>query len=220
MRITRWVVGPLRTNCYVVESRGEVLIIDPGWHEDLEDLLRYISEKSLDVKSVIATHGHFDHVAGVSVIKRVYNTRFLINERDLLIAARAPEIARLYLGLEIPEIPRPDSFISEGDEMRVGDVSMRVLEVPGHSPGSVALYIERASDTGRPVLFSGDTLFRDSIGRTDIPGASPDRMRESLRRIASLPLETIVLPGHGSATTLGREIERNLYLRQILGLES
>ncbi|MEM4750363.1 MAG: MBL fold metallo-hydrolase [Sulfolobales archaeon] len=215
MRIYRWVVGPLRTNCYMIESLNEALIIDPGWHEGLDDMIRIIRSRSLKLIGFIATHGHFDHIAGVSRLREEFNAEFMIHERDLEIALRAHDIALRYLNIEIPRVPKPDRFIREGDLIRVGDSRIEVIETPGHSPGSVSLIL-RESSSGRLRIFTGDTLFKDSIGRVDIPGASPEMMRESLRKIISLPRDTLVYPGHGAETVLGREIERNNVLRSFL----
>lgn len=218
MKIYKWVLGPLETNCYLIVSGNEALLIDVGWHEDLDDLVNFLRNKSPRSIGVVATHGHFDHVAGVSVIKRLFHTLFMINRKDLVLLENSSRIAREFFEFEIPDPPKPDLFIQEKDVIRVGDIYIEVLEVPGHTPGSIALFIrEDYSDIKKPILFTGDLLFRDSIGRVDFPESSPSEMRESLEKILRLPEETIILPGHGPETTLAREIRENIVLREFLG---
>lgn len=218
--VRRFVLGPLRSNCYLVYSEGEAAIIDPGWHEGLEPLLGIVGKMGLRVNAIIATHGHFDHVSGVTVIKRVLSAPFMIHGGDLELAMTAHRFAYTLTGVEPPQVPEPDTILGEGDAVEVGSLRLRVLEVPGHTGGSIAIYIDRDPSLGveRPVLFAGDTLFRGSIGRVDLPGSAPEKMASSLRRLASLPRDTIVYPGHGPETSIGVEVDSNQYLKAILGV--
>ena len=220
MRIMRIVLGPLRTNCYILSRDDEALIIDPGWHEDIDLVFKEIERNSLNPRYIVATHGHFDHVLGVGFLKRRFSPIFMAHEKDLNMILRAHEIAHRFLGVNAPQVPTPDYFVREGQKIFIKDLVIKVLEVPGHSPGSIALYIDPVeNNVDKPVLFSGDTLFRESIGRIDIPEALPHEMIRSLRKLVNLPRQTIVYPGHGPETTIGHEIRYNEYLRELLGEE-
>jgi len=210
--ILRWILGPLRSNCYIISSGGEAVVIDPGWHEGVEEVVSIARRRSLDVVAIIATHGHFDHVSGVSIIKRDLGGEFMIHEGDYEIAIRAPASALRLTGVEPPRVPEPDRFLREGDAIRVGDIILRIMETPGHTMGSITILTE----TIGMVSFTGDTLFRGTIGRVDLPGSSPKMMRESLRRLARLPRETRIYPGHGPESTIGEELENNQYLQAVL----
>lgn len=186
------------------------MIIDPGGEGD------FISQKVLDLKLepefILATHGHFDHVLGVTELKLAFDIPFLMHKGDLFLLKRTRETAEYFLGPgACPEIPEEldlsslaDSFIKEGDVIKFGREKLGVIETPGHSPGGVSFY-----DKSSGVLFSGDTLFRQGIGRTDFSYASSEELEESLKRLFELPDETAVYPGHGPETTLAAE--RPLY---------
>ncbi|MDM7275450.1 MAG: MBL fold metallo-hydrolase [Thermoprotei archaeon] len=228
-------MSPLRSNCYLLANSGEAVIIDPGWHEGVDEVIRFVEARSLKVKAVLATHGHFDHVSGVSTVKSVFNAPFLIHPADVEIARRAHKSAFRYLGVEPPEIPEPDGGLREDTTIKVGSVELRVMETPGHTPGSVTLIapgevligdllLEAARIASltspafkTPVALTGDTLFKGSIGRVDLPGSSLSDMIVSLRKISMLPPETIIYPGHGPQTTLKEELQGNPHLTMLLG---
>ncbi|MCS7106628.1 MAG: MBL fold metallo-hydrolase [Acidilobaceae archaeon] len=224
--VKRYPLGPLKSNCYVVESGGEVMIIDPGWPEWLDEALKGLK----NVKYIIATHGHFDHVAGVAVAKSLTGALYAIHEKDVELSRRARTAALRYVGVEVPEVPNPDFTVREGDRLELGEVEVRIMETPGHTMGSISLVIpsgifvgdvflasQRAvSMTSFGAVFTGDTLFKGTIGRVDFAHSSAEMMRESLRKLASLPRETMVYPGHGSPTTIGEEVDNNPYLREVL----
>ncbi|MEM0366097.1 MAG: MBL fold metallo-hydrolase [Acidilobaceae archaeon] len=230
--VHRWALGPLRANCYVIVSSGEAIIVDPGWHEDVIDIIRFIDSNKLKIKGIIATHGHFDHVSGVSIVKNYTNAPFMIHEGDLEIARRAHRSAYRYIGVEPPQVPEPDILVSERFTVEIGDVKLRVIETPGHTMGSISivapgevftgdLLLEASRAISRtaydiPVVLTGDTLFKGTIGRVDLPGSSPQSMISSLRKLSKLPLKTIIYPGHGPETTLEEEIKNNQYLRAVL----
>mgnify|MGYP001770622543 CR=1 FL=1 len=231
LEVTRWVLGPLRSNCYLISSRGEAVIVDPGWHEDVGVVVDEVRRRGLKVKAVIATHGHFDHVSGVAIVKRELGAPFAIHEADVGLARRAHRSAYRYLGVEPPEVPEPDILLKEGDVVEVGGVKLRILETPGHTPGSITILGELEAFVGdilmeahramaktyaEPIAFTGDTLFKGTIGRVDLPGSSPNSMIESLRKLARLDPRTIIYPGHGPQTTLAEELENNQYLRAAL----
>jgi len=183
MRVESICLGPLATNCYLVETGGATLLIDPA--EDSARLRSFLAGRRIDF--VIDTHGHFDHVGGNRAV------------RGAIVCCH--EADRPYLEDACPGAPPVDRYLAEGDEIG----GLRVLHTPGHSPGSIVL-------EGDGVLFVGDLLFAGSIGRTDFPGGSPSEMAESLRRIARLPGERAVYPGHGPPTTLERERRTNPFL--------
>jgi len=231
LEVARWTLGPLRSNCYLVSSGGEAIIIDPGWHEDVGVVLDEVKRRGLKVNVIIATHGHFDHVVGVPIVKKELSAPFAIHGADVDIARRAHRSAYRYLGVEPPEVPEPDMLLKEGDTVEVGGVKLRILETPGHTPGSITIVGEVEAFTGdllmeahralsktytEPIAFTGDTLFKGTIGRVDLPGSSPKQMIESLRKIARLNPRTTIYPGHGPPTTLNEELKNNQYLKVAL----
>ena len=191
-------LGSYQTNCYLVWAEGAktCAIIDPGYTPEI--IQAKLQELGLTPDAVLLTHGHFDHVGAVPALAQIYGCGVYIGERDLSLP---------------PEITNGPLFYtktySDGDTVTAGDVTFRVLTTPGHTPGSLCLI---AGDA----LFSGDTLFAGSCGRTDLPGGSVRDMRNSLARLAALPGNYRVYPGHGPATTLNRERQTNPYLQGAL----
>jgi glyoxylase-like metal-dependent hydrolase (beta-lactamase superfamily II) len=187
MLIKTLTVGPIETNCYIVtdeKTRGCV-VIDPG--AEAAVLLNYLEENRLNCHFILLTHGHFDHVGGVRAIADAARCPVRINEKDLALPPFITNGKLCYTDL-----------LKEGATVQVGKLFFTVLETPGHTPGSVCLRCGNA-------LFSGDTLFAGGCGRTDLPGGSAAELRESLKRLAAIPENLTVLPGHGEATTLDRE---------------
>lgn len=195
MKVDKIVVGPLKTNCYCVFSDKEAVIIDPGGNK--EKILKYV--EGYNVRAIIGTHGHFDHVLEAEQVKRIVGAPFLIHRADIDVM----DIFRTYFpGGKTPE---PDGFIDEGDIIRVGNTKLIVLHTPGHSPGSICIY-----DSENKIVFTGDTLFKGAFGRTDLPFSSPQQIFDSLRKIFRLFTDDyVVYPGHGKSTTIGAE--RSLY---------
>lgn len=190
MEIKHVKVGPLRTNTYCLFSANEAVIIDPGG--DPEKIISCIDNK--EVVAIIATHGHFDHVLAVSFLKKKFSAPFYIHKADI-------EIMRLSLEHFGGEFVYPDRLLDEGDTIIFGDSRLLVLHTPGHTPGSICLY-----DPQRTTIFTGDTLFRGYIGRTDFLGGDPNKIFDSLKKIFSLmPDNAVVYPGHGKPTTIGTE---------------
>ena len=184
MHVSSICLGALATNCYLVEVDRTTVLIDPA--EDTEALSSFLRDASVDI--VFLTHGHFDHVGGAWACDRA---EVMMHEMDVR-----------YVDRHYPDHPPIDRYLHEGDGIAAG---LTVLHTPGHSPGSIVLLADGA-------LFAGDLLFAGSIGRTDLPGGSPREMGESLLRIAGLPGDLTVYPGHGEATTLGRERVANPFL--------
>lgn len=207
MLIDRIMVGQLQSNCYIVhdEKSLQAMVVDPGGEPDR--ILRVIRGKKLEVVYIVCTHGHFDHIGGVAEIKEGTSGKIVLHRDDLALYLRASEQAALW-GFNVGRQPAPDIFVAEGDTLRVGDVQFTVFVSPGHSPGGICLF-------GEGVLFTGDTVFAGSVGRTDLPGGSTDDLKKSFSRIMSLPADTRILPGHGGESTVGDEKETNFFMYEL-----
>lgn len=203
------VVSPFETNCYIVgcPETKEGIIVDPG--DEPERILAVVKFHQLKIVAIIATHGHLDHVLAVKGVKEATGAPFLLPELDLPIAKSAHFQARFYNWFAEP-VPEPDRFLQEGQTLTIGLISFQVLALPGHTPGHIALYW--SDESGNRYLFSGDVLFAGSVGRTDLPGGNWEVLQKSLKRLMSLPDETIVYPGHGRKTTIGEERRYNPFV--------
>jgi len=204
-------VGMLDCNCSILgdESTGEAVVIDPGG--DVEKVQRLLDRHHLQVKYIVATHAHIDHVGGVEPLKQASGAELLMHESDLALYQGIATQAE-WLGVPAPAITKVDRVLREGDTVRCGALTLKVLHTPGHSPGSISLYL----DGDRPKVFSGDTLFQGSIGRTDLWEGSPEDILRSIKtRLMILPDDTQVFPGHGAPTTIGEERRSNPYLQQL-----
>jgi glyoxylase-like metal-dependent hydrolase (beta-lactamase superfamily II) len=203
------VVGLFQENCWIVGSRarGEACVIDPG--DEPEEILALARDMGVKITCVLASHAHLDHIMAARAIVEATSAPFLLHAADLPIAEHMPTAARMWLGRDIPPAPPPDGFPTDGQDIEVAGVSLRVLHTPGHTPGSMCLY---AADAG--LLFSGDTLFRESIGRTDLPGGDTDSILRSIAgKLFALPESTRVLPGHMQETTIAHERAHNPFVR-------
>ncbi|MCX7026563.1 MAG: MBL fold metallo-hydrolase [Spirochaetes bacterium] len=208
-RVERLMVGPIGENVYAVESGGIGILIDPG--AEPEGILRFLKMKEISISLIILTHGHLDHTAAIPVLLDTWKAslpKLAIHPLDAgYLGAGAEKTNKalfeainalgFFHGFWKP-LPEPDILLSEGDW--IPGTSMKVIHTPGHSAGSICLY-----DAGSAFLISGDTLFRDGVGRSDGPDSDPRALELSLSRLAALPPETQVFPGHGSRTTIGRE---------------
>jgi glyoxylase-like metal-dependent hydrolase (beta-lactamase superfamily II) len=199
-------VGPLSVNCYIIactQSRDGI-VVDPGG--DVEQIARLVQQHRLKIVTIINTHGHFDHIGGNLQAVSLFGARLLVHQADAPLLARAAEVARNY-GLQGENSPVADEFLSDGMEIRFGTCCLKVLHTPGHTQGGCCLYFEKE----RKVI-TGDTLFEDSIGRTDLPGGSHDQLLESIRsKLFTLPDDVVAYPGHGAETTIGHEKRYNPY---------
>ena len=200
------VVGLFRENCYVVGSRrsGEAVCVDPG--DEPGEILALARDMGVTITRIVCSHAHLDHIMAVGALKEATGAPFLLHADDLALAEQLPATARMWLGQAVPPAPAPDFFVAEGDDVEIAGVSLKIMHTPGHTRGSVCLY-------GGGMLFSGDTLFRGSIGRTDLPGGDfPQIMRSITGRLLDLPDETVVLPGHMLETTIGAERVENPFI--------
>jgi glyoxylase-like metal-dependent hydrolase (beta-lactamase superfamily II) len=198
-------VGPFEANCYVVgsENTGEGMLIDPG--DEADEILGNVAGQKLHISLVVLTHGHIDHIGAVKEVKDATKASVAIHADDAKTLTK--NATGNMLGLSYPAPPAPDRLLKEGDTIKVGDLTFTVLHTPGHSPGSICLY-------GEGVLFSGDTLFREGIGRYDLPGGNYAALMNSLHRLLTLPPDTVVYPGHGPKTTIGTEKKENPFLAE------
>ena len=208
MILRKLVVGPFAANCYIVGSEltKEGMIIDPG--DEAGQILRSVKDGQLDIKFIVMTHGHIDHVGAVKEVKEATGAEVCVHTDDAksISGQEGRLISMLVSGLSYPAPSSPGRLLKGGDSIDLGDLHFGVLHTPGHSPGGICLL-------GNGVLFTGDTLFNCGVGRTDLPGGSYSQLMNSLHtRLMVLPDETIVYPGHGPETTIGAERSGNPYL--------
>jgi len=208
MRIEQLTVGMMQVCCYIIscEATSEAAVIDPGGNED--QILAQCRSQSLNVRYIIATHGHPDHVCGNKRIQEETGAKILMHTDDAIFFWQ-PEVQQYFSMLGLPESPKPDRLVKDGDLITIGREELQVLHTPGHTPGGICLY-------SKPNCFTGDTLFAGGVGRTDFPGGSTQELLNSIRdRLLVLPEETIVWPGHGyggSKSTIGAEAKTNPFL--------
>ena len=197
-------VAPLMTNCYLIGDETEKLcaVVDPGGSPDL--VLAMIERSGLTPRMILLTHGHYDHVRGIpGILARYPDLPVYCHEKDICAAENTTE------SFYLPHTGKNQHTYSEGDKLQLGALTISVLHTPGHSAGSVTLLAD-------DLMLCGDTLFAGSMGRCDLPGGDEDTIFASLRRLASLPGNYKVLPGHGGASTLERERSTNFYMRQAM----
>lgn len=214
VEVRQFVVGPISTNCYAVVSDGVAMVVDPG--AEGARLAEALSD--VEVRLVVATHGHADHVAGVAALAAATGASFAMAAPDVELAMRARR--NHAMGIEYDaDAPRPDRLLSAGDEVGVGSARFRVLAAPGHTPGGIVLLGEgglaASADGGSwGVAFVGDTIFAGTVGRTDLPGGSSATLMRSLSSLREeIPPATHLLCGHGDDTTMSWELSRNPFLR-------
>jgi len=205
------VMGELQTNCYLVwdEKSKEAVVIDAA--DDGVIISEEIEKRGLKLKYILATHGHFDHNLGVLDLKLIFNIPYCASKKDWFLLVRQQETAKHFLKMEIkvPNLKKIDIDLDKEKEIKLGEEVLEIIKTPGHTPGSVCffnlphpLFHKRGV---KPILFSGDTLFKDFRGRTDFKYGSTKNIFISLRKLMKLPEDTIVLSGHGEQTTIGRE---------------
>jgi glyoxylase-like metal-dependent hydrolase (beta-lactamase superfamily II) len=201
------VVGVFQENCWVVGNRrtGEAICIDPG--DQPEEILALARDMGVTIKLIANSHAHIDHVLGVRGVHAATGAKFLLHHQDLDLLRDGFQMSARRFGLDPgQQPPAPDQFVEDGDVVEVAGLQLKAITTPGHTPGSVSYYTEG-------MLFSGDTLFRGSIGRTDMPGGSFDQEMESIcDRLLILPEDTVVLPGHMDETTIQFEKKHNPFV--------
>jgi hydroxyacylglutathione hydrolase len=200
-------VGPLQCNCSVIgdETTREGLVIDPG--DDVEQVLALVHKHHLKIQQIIVTHAHIDHVGGAMKLRAATGAPILLNRNDYALL-KMLDVQAAWIGMPTPGKVEIDQSLGQADMVKTGNLAAQVLHTPGHTEGSICLYFPAESK-----LIAGDTLFAGSIGRTDLPGGSFDKIIRSLHeRVLALPDETTVVPGHGPLTTIGIERESNPFL--------
>ena len=200
-------VGPLQCNCSIIgdETTHEAMVIDPG--DDIGNIVRILDENHLRVKQIVITHAHIDHVGGAMKLKAKTGAPILLNQNDYALL-KMLDVQASWLGMPPPGDVAIDATLAHDQTLTSGNLSANVLHTPGHTEGSVCLYFP-----AKKLLIAGDTLFARSIGRTDLPGGSFEKIIHSLKdTVLALPDETKVIPGHGPTTTIGEEREENPFL--------
>lgn len=204
MIIKKLMVGPFATNCYIVgsESGKEGMIIDPG--AEVNQILSSVKDTGLDIKFIVLTHGHMDHVGALKEAKEAIGADVAIHTDDA--QSLQEQSLGILFGLSCPPPPSPDRLLEDGESINIGDLRFLVLHTPGHTPGGICLL-------GEGIVFSGDTLFNYGIGRTDLPGGSYSQLMNSIQtKLMVLPDSTVVYPGHGPDTSIGAERQGNSFL--------
>jgi glyoxylase-like metal-dependent hydrolase (beta-lactamase superfamily II) len=202
-------VGPLQCNCSIVgdEQTHEAMVIDPG--DQIEGILEILRQEGLTLKQIVITHAHIDHVGGATKLKAATGAPILMNQNDYALL-KMLDMQAAWIGMRPPGEVEVDEAVSHGRVLKIGEISSNVIHTPGHTEGSICLYFPEEKK-----LIAGDTLFAGSIGRTDLPGGSMDKIMRSLHtQVLALPDETEVVPGHGPVTTIGEEREMNPFLQK------
>ena len=213
MKIKRFTVGPLEVNCYLLwdEQTHEAAVIDYGARRDDEHerFAQFVEAEKLTLRMALQTHTHFDHVFGLKRLAERYGLSPQCHPDEQKLYRQAATMAdMLNLPMEEP-LPSLGTFLNDGDEITLGNSTLHVIHTPGHSPGSVCFHLPEAG-----ILFCGDTLFAQGIGRTDLPGGNYGDIERSIKeKLYTLPPETCALPGHGPQTTIGWERENNMFVR-------
>ncbi len=210
MVLIRLIVGPLQVNCFILadEKTKEAVVIDPG--DDAGEILKVIRDKGLKVKYIVNTHAHFDHVGANRAVKEATGAELLLHEGDAPLLASAAKQSSAF-GMNPVSSPPADRYVSHGDVITAGEISLKVLHTPGHSPGGICLL-------GDGMVFTGDALFAGSIGRTDLFGGDLMTLIRAIREnLMTLPDDTNVFSGHGPASTIGYERKENPFLNKESG---
>ena len=201
-------VGPLQCNCSIIgdETTHEAMVIDPG--DDIDEIVAIIDDHKLQVKQIVITHAHIDHVGGAMKLRARTGAPILLNQNDYALL-KMLDVQAGWLGMKPPGDVEIEAGLAHDEKVQAGNLKASVLHTPGHTEGSVCLYFP-----AEKMLIAGDTLFQRSIGRTDLPGGSFEKIMRSLHdKVLTLPDETTVIPGHGPATTIGEEREENPFLK-------
>lgn len=208
--IQKFVVNPLGENSYILsDETGECVFVDPGFYytEEKEEVKEYIAVNKLKPVMIANTHCHFDHILGVEFVREQYGIPFYAHAEDAFLVERSVSQAQMF-GFDMQEVKPMDGWLHEGETLKFGNTEMKILHVPGHSPGHVVFYSEEES-----ILVVGDVLFYGSIGRTDLPGGNYDTLISGIKtKLLTLPEDVKVYSGHGPETSVGVEKWSNPFL--------
>jgi len=207
MFLKRFVVGELNTNCYLIacEESKKAVVIDPGGEEAVDSILNILQKNNFDLKYIINTHGHIDHIIGNNLLKLKTEALLLIHRLDADMLVDGNKNISFFMGKEICS-PHADKLLEEGDEISLGTLKLKVIHTPGHTLGGISLVLNN-------IVFTGDTLFAGGIGRSDLPGGSYQDLQKSIKeKLLVLSDDKIIYPGHGPDSTIGDERKTNLYL--------
>jgi hydroxyacylglutathione hydrolase len=208
MFLKRLVVGALETNCYLIgcEKTKEAAVIDPGGEEAVDLILNLLKKNNFNLKYIINSHGHIDHIIGNNLLKAKTEALLLIHRLDADMLVDGNKNISSFMGKEICS-PHADKLLKAGDEICLGTLKLKVIHTPGHTPGGISLVLNN-------IVFTGDTLFAGGIGRTDLPGGSYQDLQKSIKeKLLVLSDDKIIYPGHGPDSTIGEERRTNLYLK-------
>ncbi len=203
-------VGPLQCNCSILgdETSREAIVVDPG--DDISRIVHLLDKHHLTVKQIVVTHAHIDHIAGAGRLRALTGAPLLYNQLDLPLV-KMMDIQAGWLGIATPDVPSPDLSPADNSTVSIAGLTGTVLYTPGHTEGSLCLHLPEQN-----LLLAGDTLFANSVGRTDLPGGNTRQLLRSIHdRLLPLPDDTRVLPGHGPATTIGEERQSNPFLQNL-----
>jgi hydroxyacylglutathione hydrolase len=202
------IVGPLQCNCSILgdEVSREAIVVDPG--DNISRIVATLQKHQLTLKQIIVTHAHIDHIAGAQRLKELTGAPILFNQNDLPLV-KMMDVQAGWLGIPTPEVAPPDASLEDGQVISITGLTGSILHTPGHTEGSVCLYLPQQS-----LLLAGDTLFAGSVGRTDLPGGNTQKLIQSIHdSLLTLPDEVTVIPGHGAKTSIGVERESNPFLQ-------
>ncbi|MBN8590034.1 MAG: MBL fold metallo-hydrolase [Rhodothermia bacterium] len=212
MRIQKFVTGPFQENTYVVDANNEGVLIDPGCASNTERrrVLDYITSRRLQIKHILLTHGHIDHILDLKFFCDHFEMGYQMHTEDLPMIVEAERIAKKYeLTIDPPDMPT--GFLTEHNTITFGSAQWEIRHTPGHSPGSICFY-----DAANGFVVAGDVLFAQSVGRTDLWKGAMSVLEQSIRtQLYTLPIETVVYCGHGRETTIGAEIKSNPFVRGV-----
>ncbi len=212
LQIKRLILNPFQENTYIIyDQSGDAIIVDPGCYDksDFDEVKWFIDSNDLKVKSLILTHGHIDHILGIDKLKELYNVTCTAQADDIPLIETSPKHGLMF-GLSLDKAPTIDAFIKDGDKIALGRSTIEVIHTPGHSLGGVCFLLPEEK-----MLFTGDTLFNGSIGRTDLLGGSYETLIQSItNRIIPLGDDITIYPGHGDSSTIGFERKNNPFLQK------
>lgn len=196
-RVKKLTVGQLQTNCYLVISEDEVLIIDPG--DDADYIQRILKDEEVKPAKIIATHAHYDHILAAEELKQAFDIPFLMHKEDEFLLERMATSAEHFSKIKSGPPPEIDEYLKNGDLLKIGNCKLKIISTPGHTPGSVSLYNKE-----KKLVFAGDLIFAGGgIGRTDFSYADSSKLRQSINKIRKLPSKTVIYSGHGEESIVG-----------------